>query len=140
MKHTKTDIANDMDRMHQKYGVGDAIAKMDSKTLREFIWFRIKCLKEELDETITAATSLDSEETVDGLIDLIVFAVGTLDLLGVDFGKAWNEVYHANMNKKVGVKQGRPNPLGLPDLIKLDGWVPPSHTGNTGRFDDAYDV
>ena len=36
------------------------------------------------------------------------------------------------MNKEVGVKPGRPNPLGLPDLIKPADWVGPDHTNNTG--------
>jgi hypothetical protein len=34
------------------------------------------------------------------------------------------------------VKQsfGRPNPLGLPDLIKPEYWQSPSHKGNTGEL------
>jgi hypothetical protein len=36
------------------------------------------------------------------------------------------------MNKEVGIKPSRPNPLGLPDLIKPEGWTPPSHEGNHG--------
>ena len=32
----------------------------------------------------------------------------------------------------VGVKPTRPNKLGLPDLIKPEGWVAPDHTGNYG--------
>jgi predicted HAD superfamily Cof-like phosphohydrolase len=77
---------------------------------------------------------MDGEEIVDGLIDLCVVAIGTLDLFEVDAHKAWDEVLKANMSKKVGVKESRPNPLGLPDLIKPEGWVGPDHTGNTGKF------
>jgi len=36
------------------------------------------------------------------------------------------------MTKEVGIKASRPNPLGLPDLIKPEGWQPPSHQGNHG--------
>jgi predicted HAD superfamily Cof-like phosphohydrolase len=72
---------------------------------------------------------------VDALIDVCVFAIGTLDLLGVDANKAWDSVYKANMNKNVGIKEGRPNPFGLPDLIKPEDWTPPSHEGNHGKFD-----
>ena len=43
-----------------------------------------------------------------------------------------NQIYSANMAKNVGVKPGRPNPFGLPDLIKPDGWIGPSHSGNHG--------
>lgn len=132
------DPAFDMTEMHKKYGVHSAIAAMDVKTLNEFVRFRIECLREELEETADAVEARDAEETVDGLIDLVVFAIGTLDLMDVDFQKAWCSVYAANMNKRVGVKEGRPNPLGLPDLIKEPGWCPPSHIGNTGLFDKAY--
>jgi predicted HAD superfamily Cof-like phosphohydrolase len=105
--------------------------------LRTFLRFRLDFLHEELQETEKAAQSgipLDQEEIVDGLIDLCVVAIGTLDALGVDAHKAWNEVHKANMTKEVGVKPSRPNPLGLPDLIKPEGWVGPSHDGNYGHL------
>jgi hypothetical protein len=50
---------------------------------------------------------------------------------------AWNKVYEANAAKDVGVKEGRPNPFGLPDLIKPEGWVAPSHEGNHGDLEKA---
>jgi len=79
---------------------------------------------------------MDSEEIVDGLIDLCVVAIGTLDAFGVDPYKAWDEVLRANMAKEVGVKPTRPNPLGVPDLIKPDNWEAPSHEGNHGKLND----
>ncbi len=39
------------------------------------------------------------------------------------------------MAKERGIKPGRPNPLGLPDLMKPEGWVAPSHEGNHGIMD-----
>ncbi len=66
--------------------------------------------------------------------DGIVFAIGTLDVFGVDGNLAWDRVYQANMLKHPGVKPGRPNPFGLPDLLKPDGWEAPSHEGNHGTF------
>ena len=103
-----------------------------------FLEFRLKFLQEELDET-RAAALFDSnpEEVVDGLIDLCVVAIGTLDAFGVDSHKAWNEILRANMEKEVGVKESRPNPLGLPDLIKPEGWVGPSHRDNHGNIGNA---
>ena len=41
-------------------------------------------------------------------------------------------VHDANMVKSPGVKAERPNPFGLPDLIKPEGWVGPSHEDNHG--------
>jgi predicted HAD superfamily Cof-like phosphohydrolase len=129
------DWAQDINDMHTKYGVGNAVKNFDSTMLRSFLRFRLDFLHEELGETEKAAkpgVPIDSEEVVDGLIDLCVVAIGTLDALGVDAYKAWDEVHKANMTKKVGVKETRPNPLGLPDLVKPEGWVGPSHKNNHG--------
>lgn len=129
------DWPQDIHDMHTKFGVRDAVQKFDSVMLRTFLRFRLDFLHEELGETEKAAQSgipLDPEEVVDGLIDLCVVAIGTLDALGVDPHEAWDEVHKANMTKEVGVKPSRPNPLGLPDLIKPEGWVGPSHDGNYG--------
>ena len=93
--------------------------------------------KEELDETIDAIEAKDPEEIVDCLIDLCVFAIGTLDVFGVDANEAWDRVYEANMAKTPGVKEGRPNPFGLQDLIKPEGWTAPTHEANHGNFPDA---
>jgi predicted HAD superfamily Cof-like phosphohydrolase len=125
----------DINEMHTKFGVRDAVKNFDSVMLRTFLRFRLDFLHEELGETEKAAETgkpLDAEEVVDGLIDLCVVAIGTLDALGVDPHKAWDEVHKANMTKEVGVKESRPNPLNMPDLIKPAGWIAPSHDGNHG--------
>jgi predicted HAD superfamily Cof-like phosphohydrolase len=115
--------------MHVHYGVHPVIDKMDADTLKKFLEFRINFLNEELTELKTAETA---EDVVDALIDLCVVAIGTLDGFAVDSHKAWDEVLKANMSKKTGIKATRPNPLGLPDLIKPEGWVGPSHSNNYG--------
>ncbi len=128
------DWVKDIHEMHEKYGVGEWMGHRelnnDRELLQQFLDFRIKFLKEELDETAKAVQEKDPEEIVDGLIDLCVVAIGTLDAFGVDAHKAWDEVLKANMAKEVGVKEERPNPLGLPDLVKPEGWKAPSHEGN----------
>jgi predicted HAD superfamily Cof-like phosphohydrolase len=85
-----------------------------------------------------AAESKMPEEIVDGLIDLCVVAIGTLDAFGVDAHAAWSEVMLANITKEPGIKESRPNPLGLPDLIKPEGWKGPSHKGNYGYLNNAF--
>ena len=128
----------DIEKMQDKFGTLDWVFdnKTDTEKLRKFLKFRIDFLQEELDETKTAYETMDGEEIVDGLIDLCVVAIGTLDAFSVDAYGAWNEVLKANMTKTVGVKEGRPNPLGLPDLMKPEGWKAPSHEGNHGIFND----
>jgi len=125
-----TNWVYDIADMHDKYGVNEKVREFDSEKLKQFLQFRVDFLEEELTEL---KENMDNpEEIVDALIDLCVVAIGTLDAFEIDSYKAWNEVHKANMNKEVGVKESRPNPLGLPDLIKPEGWTAPSHAGNHG--------
>lgn len=126
---------SDIAEMHQKFGVNPAIEKLDVEGLNAFLDFRIKFLEEELTEMKDALTA---DDVVDALIDLCVVAIGTLDAFGIDSHTAWNRVHEANMAKEVGVKASRPNPLGLPDLIKPAGFVPPSHSDNVGMLEKIY--
>ena len=128
--------AKDMNDMHAKFGVREVVSKMDANKLADFLQFRIGCLQEELDELKAAR---NGDDAVDALIDLCVFAIGTLDLYGVDANMAWDRVYKANITKEVGIKAARPNPMGLPDLIKPEGWTAPTHKDNTGAFEKIYD-
>jgi len=122
----------DIVEMQGKYGTRDWVANANIDKLKAFLDFRLDFIEEEFDETQKAVIENDPEEIVDGLIDLCVVAIGTLDAFGVDPYKAWDAVHAANMAKVVGVKPSRPNPLGVPDLIKPEGWTAPDHTGNHG--------
>ena len=126
---------NDIKDMHHKYGVHEWVKNNPDK-LEQLLHFRVAFLKEEFDETFKAVGEQDAEEIVDGLIDLCVVSIGTLDIMGVDAYEAWHEVHKANMSKEVGVKESRPNPLGLPDLVKPEGWKAPSHLGNHGLLNN----
>lgn len=126
----------DIAEMHTKYGVNPKVREFDKEKLEKFLQFRISFLQEELDE-MKAATNGD--DVVDALIDLCVVAIGTLDAFDVDSQTAWNRVHKANMNKEVGIKASRPNPLGLPDLIKPEGWTAPTHVDNVGLLGKLYE-
>lgn len=128
----------DIADMHEKFGVKTAVDKLTAEKLRAFLEFRVNFLNEELNEIGLAlqrrdkdGVELDSREAadavIDGCIDLCVVAIGTLDAFGIDSVEAWNRVHQANMSKEVGIKPNRPNPLGLPDLVKPPGWVGPVH-------------
>lgn len=127
----------DISLMHRLFRVNEAVAKLDNERLRDFLEFRIKCMLEEMNEILEAEKGGDADGVVDGIIDIIVFAIGTLDLFGVNFNKAWNEVLIANLSKSPGIKPGRPNPYGLPDLIKPDNFVSPDHSDNLGKIADV---
>jgi hypothetical protein len=132
------DWVQDIHDMHAFYGMHEKFAEFDDEKKRLFLEFRAKFLQEELDEL--KENMNNPEEVVDALIDLCVVAIGTLDAFNIDSHKAWDEVLRANMNKRVGVKEGRPNPLGLPDLMKPTkkthgyDWVAPNHSGNHGTL------
>jgi predicted HAD superfamily Cof-like phosphohydrolase len=126
------DWVRDIAGMHRYYGVNEKVVEFDKEKLQQFLNFRMAFLDEELNETKKAVREKNAEEIVDGLIDPCVVAIGTLDSMGIDSYDAWNKVLRANLQKQVGVKPERPNPLGLPDLIKPDGWKAPSHANNHG--------
>jgi len=135
-----TDFAKDVSNMHAKFGVRAWMEqnKNDPVLMRKYMRFRLGMCMEEMNETITAALfDQDNAEVVDGLIDLCVFAIGTLDVFGVDVNEAWDEVHKANMAKEPGIKPERENKFGLPDLIKPKGWEQPNHEFNTGNISDA---
>lgn len=99
--------------------------------------FRMTLQTEEHDELADALYNKNAEEVVDALIDSIWIALGTLDLLGVDFDKAFGEVARANMSKERGIKPGREQSGGF-DVIKPADWVAPSHVGNHGVLDELF--
>lgn len=132
----------DIAEMHKQFGVNEVVSKFDDDKLKKFLEFRIGCLQEELDELKEAKSG---DDAVDALIDLVVFAIGTLDTYGVDLYDAWDKVLYANLAKEVGIKKGRPNPWGLPDLLKPTmethgyDWVAPTHVDNVGLFAQVFD-
>ena len=128
------DFPIDMYHMHLKFGVKDWIETASEEKKKELMKLRMRMLTEEFAETMNAYLQGDAEEMVDGLIDLCVIAIGTLDIADVDANKAWDEIYRANTSKEPGVKPNRPNPLGLPDLIKPEDWKGPDHSNNHGNL------
>lgn len=138
----------DMAAMHHKFGVNPVARNFDKEKARAFLEFRIRFLQEELDEMKKAMEDFDAgnidavsaaDDTVDALIDLCVVAIGTLDAYDVNSYTAWDRVYEKNMEKEVGIKASRPNPLGLPDLIKPEGWTAPSHADNIGTLKKVFE-
>jgi predicted HAD superfamily Cof-like phosphohydrolase len=134
-----TDIAD----MHTKFGVNDVIRSLPADKLRTFMTFRLNFLQEELDEAKEALASGDAsraEDVVDAMIDLCVVAIGTLNAFDVDADEAWERVFEKNMLKEPGVNPNRPNPLGLPDMIKPAGWTAPTHADNTGFIGRVFEA
>lgn len=128
----RTDWIADIAAMHAKFGVNSVVRTFDQVKLRTFLEFRLNFLQEELDEMREAMKRGTPEDIVDALIDLSVVSIGTLNAFDIDAYEAWNRVHKKNMEKEVGMNATRPNPLGLPDLIKPSGWTAPTHADNVG--------
>jgi predicted HAD superfamily Cof-like phosphohydrolase len=146
-EHVNSKWVGDMVAMHTKFGVNPVVREFDQTKARAFLEFRIKFLKEELDEMQKALDDFDAgnidaitaaDDIVDAAIDLCVVAIGTLDAYDVNADEAWNRVWEKNMEKEVGVKASRPNPLGLPDLVKPEGWTAPTHRDNIGALTKVF--
>lgn len=143
-----TNWVQDIADMHQKFGVNPVIRNFDKEKFYAFLEFRRKFLQEELDEMQKAMNDFNegkvdavtaADDIVDALIDLCVVAIGTLDAYDVNAYAAWDRVHEKNMEKEVGIKASRPNPLGLPDLIKPEGWTAPTHRDNVGLVIKAFE-
>ena len=128
----------DIHDMHTHYGFHHIVDDLKDTVLHELVRFRMGCMEEEMTEMLLADADADADGMVDAIIDLCVFAIGTLDLMGVDAQRAWDRVHSANMSKRLGIKEGRPNPFGFPDLMKPEGWTAPDHSDNVGRLDEVY--
>ena len=143
----------DIEDFHKKFGLTyDNNARQLPPDLIEF---RIKLMTEELDEYITHAsetavelltrtgdtlTGKDREPNkgavvgglegqLDALVDLVYVALGTAYLQGFKFDEAWARVHKANMKKKKALPDGSDSKRGSPhDVVKPEGWEPPSHT------------
>ena len=125
----RTHWDQDIKEMHTKFGVNPIVRGFDKQKLATYLKFRLDFLQEELNEAKEAQTA---EDVVDAMIDLCVVAIGTMNAFDVDTRLAWDRVHKKNMQKEPGIKASRPNPLGLPDLIKPPGWTSPTHADNVG--------
>ena len=90
---------------------------------------RRKLLTEEYNEYRTAENQSDLVEIVDGLLDVIVIAWGTiLKYVGPEKAKAAaREVYLSNLKKVLG--EGLPIFREDGKVIKPEGWEPPNIAG-----------
>jgi len=83
--------------MHKKFGLENATGPHD--LVEDEKQFRADAMLEELNEYIAATTLVDQ---YDALLDLIVFAVGTLERHGFPLLAGFEKVMEANMTKELG--------------------------------------
>lgn len=112
-------IFDDIDRFHTQ------VLELERRPVNlinpEFILERVRFLQEELTEFCDAGLTDNLVGAVDGLLDIIYVAAGTLWFMGVPAQECWNVVQKANMAKVRGTTS-RGNAI---DARKPEGWVPP---------------
>ena len=105
--------------MHQKFGLENTTGPSDLS--EEEKQFRSDAMLEELHEYMAADTLVDQ---YDALLDLIVFAVGTLERHGFPLLAGFEKVMEANMAKELG-QNGEKRGGFKRDLVKPEGWTAP---------------
>lgn len=105
--------------MHTKFGLENNGGPVNlSPAEKEF---RVAALQEELNEYRDAILHVDQ---YDALIDLIVFAVGSLERHGFPLQEGFEVVMRANMAKELG-QNGEKRGGFKRDLVKPHGWKSP---------------
>ena len=105
--------------LHTKFSLNNESGPCDlSEDEKEF---RYSAMLEELEEYSTAQTLVDQ---YDALLDLIVFAVGTLERHGFPLLAGFEKVMEANMAKELG-QNGTKRGGFKRDLVKPAGWTTP---------------
>ena len=103
-------------------GVKTGQPKMLEKA--EADWLLV-ALAEEITEFEDAT---DVVNKVDSLLDLAYFAIGGCVRMGLTAEQiegCFNVIHRANMAKKMGVKESRPQDGSIADAVKPAGWQPP---------------
>lgn len=122
---------DDVGDFHEKFDLdnvthrGPGLRQLDLETLE----FRIRRLRDELEEIVDGVDAADDAEVFDGLMDLVYIALGTAHLLGYPWQEGWDEVQRANMSKE-RAKSAEDSPYGTTqDIIKPEGWTAPDIRG-----------
>lgn len=85
----------------------------------------LSALNEEITEFESAESIVDE---IDGLLDLVYFAIGGCVRMGLTEDQiegCFKAIHNANMGKKMGVKDSRPQDGSIADAVKPIGWQPP---------------
>ena len=93
--------------------------------------YRMKFLREELQEINDAAKADDLTGYLDGLIDLVYVAYGTAILTGVSpelWQRLWDQVQTANLCKRRAASADESKRGHSFDVVKPKGWVSPEPT------------
>ena len=115
---------------HQKFNIPTATEA--SFLNHDAYHFRVKFLKEELEEFEVAHVTGDMHGAADALVDLAYVLHGTALMMGLPWPILWDEVQHANMAKVRATSASESKRNSALDIIKPAGWTAPDHTAALG--------
>jgi predicted HAD superfamily Cof-like phosphohydrolase len=84
-----------------------------------------KLIEEEFKELKVAIDNVDSVETLDALVDIVVVTIGALHSMGADAEGAWKEVMNTNF-AKIDKETGKVRKREDGKVLKPVGWTAPN--------------
>lgn len=97
---------------------------VDSFNTNQFNMY-ISLIDEEAKELNEAIKNLDTVETLDALIDILVVTIGAIHSMGADAEGAWKEVMKTNF-AKIDKETGKVRKREDGKVLKPLGWVAPA--------------
>lgn len=120
----------DVAAFHRKFGLEKPPAPHFLPT--HALDFRLKFLREEVQEFEDTHRGGDMHGAADGLVDLVYVAHGTADMMGIPWYSVWEEVQRKNLMKRRASSAAESKRGSSLDVIKPPGWTPPDHTTALG--------
>jgi predicted HAD superfamily Cof-like phosphohydrolase len=120
---------NDFDNVgafHRKFGLPVAERyTVPHGISRELQQFRLRFLREELEELDKAYAEDSLPDIADALVDLVYVALGTAHLHGLPWEALFDEVQRSNMQKVRAQHAGDSKRGSTFDVVKPEGWQAP---------------
>ena len=116
-------LHRDVFEFHKKFEI--PIEKYPAFPSKELLEFRMKFLREEVNEFDEAVKEGNIVKAFDALIDAVYVAIGTAVIMNLPFEQGWNIVHSANMTK-IRARNASQSKRGTAfDVIKPSNWIAP---------------
>jgi predicted HAD superfamily Cof-like phosphohydrolase len=130
----------DVGVFHERFGLDNTTGHPPGprEVTKEWLAFRVKFIREELEEFECAAITDDHAAMFDALLDISYVVFGTAHGLGYPWQDGWDAVQAANMLKQRATSPEQSVRGGTFDIIKPPGWTPPDIAGILKRHGWRY--
>ena len=97
---TKEKMCEEIAELNSRFEADEVVNLLDNIDLEKFVQFRARLLEEKCGDVWESADAQDAEDFIDATIGVIIVAMSTLDLLGINVDQAWNKVLHASLEDR----------------------------------------